>query len=85
MIYGHVSVFFIASYRPATKVVLIQRWSFGYAWPSPLSLSIEDIGRIITSVKAVRADVVCVMVNYYHEFLKAVELVHVMVDAVRDG
>jgi cystathionine beta-lyase family protein involved in aluminum resistance len=53
--------------KPQTRMVLIQR-SCGYAWRS--SLSIAEIERIITIVKAQKSDVVCFVDNCYGEFIE---------------
>jgi cystathionine beta-lyase family protein involved in aluminum resistance len=52
---------------PETKLVLIQR-SCGYAWRS--SLSIDDIARIVKSVKAQNPNTVCFVDNCYGEFIE---------------
>ena len=47
------------------KMVAIQR-SRGYAWRD--SLSVEEIGEIVKTVKSVREDIVCFVDNCYGEF-----------------
>ena len=56
--------------RPQTKMVLIQR-SCGYSWRP--SLTIDDIGRIVGSVKAQNPDTVCFVDNCYGEFVETQE------------
>ncbi|MEA5463656.1 methionine gamma-lyase family protein [Leptothoe sp. PORK10 BA2] len=55
---------------PQTKMVLIQR-SCGYSWRS--SLTIDDIGRIVRSVKAQNPNTVCFVDNCYGEFVETRE------------
>jgi cystathionine beta-lyase family protein involved in aluminum resistance len=56
--------------RPETKLVHIQR-SCGYAWRA--SLSIEEIGRIVTIVKQQNPDTICFVDNCYGEFIENCE------------
>ncbi|MFQ3679016.1 MAG: methionine gamma-lyase family protein [Pseudanabaenaceae cyanobacterium] len=56
--------------QPQTKAVLIQR-SRGYAWRP--SLTIADIARIVTTVKAQNPEVICFVDNCYGEFVEAQE------------
>ncbi|MEM1252853.1 MAG: methionine gamma-lyase family protein [Cyanobacteria bacterium P01_H01_bin.21] len=56
--------------RPNTKMVLIQR-SCGYSWRA--SLTIDEIGRIVRSVKAQNPDTVCFVDNCYGEFVETRE------------
>jgi cystathionine beta-lyase family protein involved in aluminum resistance len=56
--------------RPQTRMVLIQR-SCGYSWR--LSLSIEDIGRIVALVKQQNPDTICFVDNCYGEFIETLE------------
>ena len=56
--------------RPNTKMVLIQR-SCGYSWRA--SLTIDEIGRIVDSVKAQNPDTVCFVDNCYGEFVETRE------------
>jgi cystathionine beta-lyase family protein involved in aluminum resistance len=56
--------------RPHTRLVHIQR-SCGYDWRP--SLSIEEIGKIVRSVKQQNSDVVCFVDNCYGEFIEAQE------------
>ena len=56
--------------RSNTKMVLIQR-SCGYSWRA--SLTIDDIGRIVRSVKAQNPDTVCFVDNCYGEFVETRE------------
>ncbi|MCL2462593.1 MAG: methionine gamma-lyase family protein [Defluviitaleaceae bacterium] len=55
---------------PKTKMALIQR-SKGYAWRK--SLSVDEIGRIIARIKAVKPDVICAVDNCYGEFVEETE------------
>ena len=52
--------------RPETRMVTIQR-SCGYDWRP--SLSLEDIERIVTMVKAQNPDTICFVDNCYGEFV----------------
>ncbi len=52
------------------KMVSIQR-SKGYAWRK--SLSVADVGEIISFVKGIRSDVVCMVDNCYGEFVEEEE------------
>jgi cystathionine beta-lyase family protein involved in aluminum resistance len=63
--------------QPQTRLVHIQR-SCGYDWRS--SLSIEDIEKIVFSVKQQNPDVVCFVDNCYGEFIEAQEPTAVGVD-----
>lgn len=56
--------------NPKTKMVTIQR-SKGYDWRP--TLSSEQIGEIISLVKSVREDIVCMVDNCYGEFVQTVE------------
>lgn len=53
-----------------TKMVYIQR-STGYGWRK--ALTIEDIKKIIESVKQVKNDIICMVDNCYGEFLETME------------
>ena len=55
---------------PRTKMALIQR-SKGYAWRR--SLSVDEIGRIISAIKAVNPGTVCAVDNCYGEFVEESE------------
>ncbi|MBE9222554.1 methionine gamma-lyase family protein [Cyanobacterium stanieri LEGE 03274] len=63
--------------KPETKLVLIQR-SCGYSWRK--SLSVADIERIVTIVKAQNPDTVCFVDNCYGEFIETLEPTAVGVD-----
>lgn len=63
--------------QPETKLVLIQR-SCGYSWRQ--SLSIEDIGKIVSLVKQQNQDTVCFVDNCYGEFIEKSEPTAVGVD-----
>ncbi|SHG95096.1 methionine gamma-lyase family protein [Tepidibacter thalassicus] len=58
------------SVNEKTKLVLIQR-SKGYSWRK--SLTIEDIEKIIKTVKSIREDVIVMVDNCYGEFLETKE------------
>lgn len=53
-----------------TKLVTIQR-SKGYA--TRPTLSVKEIGKIISCVKSVRKDIICMVDNCYGEFVETVE------------
>ena len=59
------------------KAVLIQR-SKGYDWRD--TLSVEQIGEIIKTVKSVNSDIVCIVDNCYGEFTQTIEPTHVGAD-----
>jgi len=54
----------------SVKMVAMQR-SKGYAWRK--SLSVKDIGEIISFVKDIRSDIVCMVDNCYGEFVEEIE------------
>jgi len=56
--------------RPETRLVLIQR-SCGYSWRQ--SLSIDDISKIVHTVKQQNPDTVCFVDNCYGEFVAECE------------
>ncbi len=62
-----------------TRLVLIQR-SCGYSWRE--SLSIEDIKRIVESVKQQNSNTVCLVDNCYGEFVTDIEPTAVGADLV---
>ncbi len=66
-----------ASIHEKTKLVLIQR-SKGYSWRK--SLTIEDIQKIVNTVKSVREDLIVMVDNCYGEFLETKEPTDVGVD-----
>ncbi|CRZ34357.1 cystathionine beta-lyase family protein involved in aluminum resistance [Herbinix hemicellulosilytica] len=55
---------------PKTKLVTIQR-SKGYA--SRPTLSVEQIGQLISFIKNIKPDVICMVDNCYGEFVQTVE------------
>ena len=61
------------------KAVLIQR-SKGYDWRS--SLDIDEIGKIIKTVKEIDKDIVCIVDNCYGEFVEKREPTEVGADLV---
>mgnify|MGYP002777035830 FL=1 len=60
-----------------TRLVLIQR-SCGYSWRP--SLSVEEIGKIVTIVKQQNPNTVCFVDNCYGEFIETQEPTHVGAD-----
>ncbi len=62
-----------------TKLVLIQR-SKGYGWRP--SLCIKDIGRIISKIKEINPDTVCMVDNCYGEFVETEEPTQVGADLI---
>ncbi len=62
-----------------TRLVLIQR-SCGYSWRE--SLSIEDIKKIVESVKQQNSNTVCLVDNCYGEFVADIEATAVGADLV---
>jgi len=64
---------------PAAKVTLIQR-SRGYAWRR--ALSVNEIGGLISRIKAIRSDIVCLVDNCYGEFTELSEPCEVGADLV---
>lgn len=61
------------------KMVAIQR-SKGYAWRK--SLSVSDIGEIITCVKAKNPNIICMVDNCYGEFVETIEPSNVGADII---
>ncbi len=61
------------------KVVAIQR-SKGYAWRD--SLTVEQIGEIISFVKSIRKDIICIVDNCYGEFVETIEPTEVGADLI---
>lgn len=66
-----------ASLPSDTKAVLIQR-SKGYDWRN--TLSVFQIGEIISTVKSVNPDIICIVDNCYGEFTETTEPTHVGAD-----
>lgn len=64
---------------PKTRLVLIQR-SCGYAWRE--SLSIEDISKIVESVKKQNPSTICLVDNCYGEFVSDLEPTAVGADLI---
>ncbi len=64
---------------PTVKAVEIQR-SKGYAWRN--SFSVEEIGEIISFVKSVNKDIVCIVDNCYGEFVSETEPTQVGADLI---
>ncbi len=63
--------------NPHTKLVTIQR-SKGYA--TRPTLSVERIGELISFVKSIRPDVICMVDNCYGEFVERIEPTQVGAD-----
>lgn len=61
------------------RAVAIQR-SKGYAWRE--SLSVEQIGEIISFVKSIRKDIICIVDNCYGEFVEPIEPTDVGADMI---
>ncbi len=59
-----------AAINPATKMVTIQR-SKGYQ--TRPTLSVEKIGELITFIKSIKPDVICMVDNCYGEFVQTIE------------
>lgn len=68
-----------AAIKPQTKLVTIQR-SRGYA--TRPTLSVEIIGKIIATVKAVNSEIICMVDNCYGEFVERIEPSDVGADMV---
>lgn len=62
-----------------TKLVTIQR-SKGYAYRP--SLTVEEIGKVISIVKSVRKDIICMVDNCYGEFVDTIEPIDVGADLI---
>ena len=62
-----------------TKLVTIQR-SKGYAYRP--SLTVEEIGKVISTVKSVRKDIICMVDNCYGEFVDTIEPIDVGADLI---
>lgn len=65
--------------HPGVKAVIIQR-SKGYDWRE--SISVEEIGRVISAVRSVKSDTVCIVDNCYGEFSEKREPTEVDADMV---
>ena len=59
-----------AAINPSTKMVTIQR-SKGYQ--TRPTLSVERIGELITFIKSIKPDVICMVDNCYGEFVEVIE------------
>ena len=68
-----------AALDPSVKAVLIQR-SKGYDWRD--TYSIDGIGEVISAVKSVRSDIVCIVDNCYGEFVEEREPCEVGADLI---
>ncbi|MBR4760097.1 MAG: methionine gamma-lyase family protein [Lachnospiraceae bacterium] len=68
-----------AAIRPQTKLVTIQR-SKGYA--TRRTLSVESIGELISFIKGIRSDIICMVDNCYGEFVQRIEPTQVGADLV---
>lgn len=67
------------SIHEKTKLITIQR-SKGYSWRP--TLSVEQIGELISFVKSIKADVICMVDNCYGEFVETMEPSEVGADLV---
>ncbi len=65
--------------HPGVKLVAIQR-SKGYSWRK--SLSVADIGQIVSLVHGIDPNIVCLVDNCYGEFVERQEPTHVGADLV---
>jgi len=65
--------------RPQTKMVTIQR-SKGYS--SRPTLSVKRIGELITFIKGIKPDVICMVDNCYGEFVETIEPTEVGADMI---
>ena len=59
-----------AKIKPQTKMCTIQR-SKGYA--TRPTLSVSEIGRLISFIKSIRSDIICMVDNCYGEFVEEIE------------
>lgn len=66
-----------AAIDPGVKAVEIQR-SKGYAWRD--SFSVDEIGEIISFVKSINKDIICIVDNCYGEFVDTKEPTEVGAD-----
>lgn len=66
-----------AAIDPSVKAVEIQR-SKGYAWRD--SFSVDEIGEIISFVKSINKDIICIVDNCYGEFVDVKEPAEVGAD-----
>ena len=62
-----------------TKLVTIQR-SKGYEWRK--SFTVEEIGQLISFIKSIKPDVICMVDNCYGEFVETIEPSQVGADLV---
>ncbi|TCT14991.1 cystathionine beta-lyase family protein involved in aluminum resistance [Natranaerovirga pectinivora] len=62
-----------------TKLITIQR-SKGYAWRK--TLSVTEIGELISYIKSIKSDVICMVDNCYGEFVETIEPSDVGADLV---
>lgn len=67
----------LSSINKNTKMVLIQR-SRGYSLREPLTVS--DIGRLCSRIKAIKSDCICFVDNCYGEFVETIEPTQVGAD-----
>ncbi|NMA83067.1 MAG: hypothetical protein GX962_04290 [Epulopiscium sp.] len=68
-----------SSIHEKTKLVTIQR-SKGYDWRP--TLSVQQIGELITFIKNIKPDVICMVDNCYGEFVETIEPSEVGADLV---
>lgn len=68
-----------AAITPKTKMVTIQR-SKGYSYRP--TFTVAQIGELITFIKSIRADIICMVDNCYGEFVDTIEPTEVGADLV---
>ena len=68
-----------AAIGPRTKLVTIQR-SRGYAWRE--SFSVAQLGELISFIKGIKPEVICMVDNCYGEFVEAQEPAEVGADLI---
>ncbi len=64
---------------PSVKVVALQR-SKGYSWRN--SFSVEELGEVISFVKSINKDIICIVDNCYGEFVETKEPTDVGADLI---
>ena len=64
---------------PSVKVVALQR-SKGYSWRN--SFSVDELGEVITFVKSINKDIICIVDNCYGEFVETKEPTDVGADLI---
>ena len=64
---------------PSVKVVALQR-SKGYSWRN--SFSVDELGEVISFVKSINKDIICIVDNCYGEFVETKEPTDVGADLI---